>query len=70
MGGPRHVYVCPACKHYAEADEVDAEKPVCTTDGCEREGKILSLMWLCPACEKCFQSQEAVEEHGKNAHDM
>jgi hypothetical protein len=67
---PQQVYICPACQNYAPADAVDDAKPVCSTDGCEREGDILNLVWMCPACEKCFGTQDELRQHGKQAHDM
>lgn len=72
MPQPQHVYICPSCRHYLPADDVDEDdgKPVCTTDGCDREGEILNLMWMCPACKKCFSSQQQVKEHGQDAHDL
>jgi len=68
MDGPQLVYICPACNNFAPKDEVDRDKPVCKTDGCEREGEILNLMWMCPMCKKCFETEEEVRRHGKEAH--
>lgn len=69
MPGPEHVYVCPSCRHYVPVDEVDGE-PTCATEGCDREGTVMSRLWMCPACERFFESAEDVKEHGAQEHDL
>ncbi|MCJ7428847.1 MAG: hypothetical protein MUP66_00480 [Candidatus Nanohaloarchaeota archaeon QJJ-5] len=68
MSGPTEVFICPACQKYLPVDETDEDKPVCRTAGCEREGKILNRMYMCPACKQCFSSKQAVARHGAQKH--
>ncbi len=68
MPEPKEVFICPACQKYTPVDEATSEKPVCRTDGCDREGEILNRMWMCPACKKCFGSRQELKQHGQSAH--
>ncbi|MDY6770767.1 MAG: hypothetical protein SV186_02285 [Candidatus Nanohaloarchaea archaeon] len=68
MPEPQEVFICPSCRKFLPVDEAEDDKPVCRTEDCDRQGEILNRMWMCPACQKCFDSKQQLKKHGQEAH--